>query len=156
MSNPFKSSSNRFNLLDDTNSTTNSRPFDKKKKQDKVSETTSREEPKENRFLKPRESNIPRNSYNERRNVKYDCVSNENIKKKEINLEENFEELFPEMVKQNLVTSESTSISLLDFKSVVNKVEIEEPSVEINITPGTVLLRYENNKIIGLRGPLTK
>lgn len=148
MSNPFKSTSNRFNLLDDRNS---SSPFENKRKKEKEKEEKQDKvsEPRENRFLRNYEKNNLREFYNERNKVTKNIISNE---KKEVNLEQNFEELFPEMIKNKQSCSTD---SVLDFKSVVNK--IEEPIIEPTfIKPGTIILKYENNKIIYQRGPLTK
>jgi len=149
MSNPFKSDNNRFKLLDDRNS---SIPFEnKKKKEDR--ETRETRETKENRFLSSRDQHIIRNSYNERRNLKNANATNVDLTK--VGLEINFEESFPEMNKTKSTAFENSST--LDFKSLINKKEVEVPIVETNIIkPGTIILSYEKNKIIAERGQLTE
>jgi hypothetical protein len=142
MSNPFKSSSNRFNLLDERNS---SSPFENKRKKEKEEKQDKVAEQRENRFLR---------NYDKNKGTK-NIISNANNEKKEVNLEQNFEELFPEMIK-NKPASSKESIKL-DFKSLVNKIEVEEPIIETTfIKPGSVVLKYENNKIVSQRGQLTK
>ena len=133
MSNPFKFSNgdnNRFKLLDEDN---NGNFFnDKKKKEQKINNYN-----KENSFL--RHNNIKKEKP---------------VIEKSLNLEENFDKLFPEMIKTQSI--DKISSSKMDFKNIVNKEEPEESLIQKNIIkPGTVVLKYENNKIISEYGELT-
>ena len=136
MSNLIKFSNidnNRFKLLDEDN---NGEFFNDKKKQPKINNYN-----KENSFLRP--------------NIKKEKTVIGKPKKC-LNLEENFDKLFPEMIKTQSQLIDKITSSKMDFKNIVNKEEPKESLIQKTIIkPGTVVLKYENNKIISEYGQLT-
>jgi len=174
MSNPFKrASNNRFNqLLDDNVSHDIFKNKDKSKKKEEIKTTSSSEtDKKENVFLKQSSKNDNykndnyRNDNYKNDNYRNDNYRNNNFSKKAeilikekpiiqetINIEENYDELFPTFT----TNTKNLSNNVLDFTLAFKKIEDTEKPNKRLIEPGWTLYEVINGKLVCERGPLTK
>jgi hypothetical protein len=144
--NPFKVN-NRFSFLNEDNDDI------KQNKVNKTPDTSKTQDTKPNNFLKSNNNN--RNLEYKRREKSSNNSEKQESKVKpiEINLEEKFEELFPDTISSKKVIDNSPK---MNFKNIVNLPTENDLTNKSTLKPGHVCLKSVNGTIVYERGPLTK